>query len=122
MTNFKNPTDIDFTVDENHLYREESITDLKVASIRRLVPVKPDGTEDAGRTPLFLASTQLMTPEGPLPLQARLKATTLADAYKEFPGAMRHALDDMVAQLQQMRQEQSQQQQKEASRIIVPGR
>ena len=37
---------IDFTVDRNNLYREESFTDIKVAAIRRLTPVKPDGTVD----------------------------------------------------------------------------
>jgi len=40
-----------------------------------------------------------------LELQARLQATTLADAFTEFPGAMQKALNEMVAQLQQMRQE-----------------
>ena len=34
---------IDLTVDLNNLYREESFTDVKVAAIRRLTPVKPDG-------------------------------------------------------------------------------
>ncbi|MCJ8499281.1 cytoplasmic protein [Desulfatitalea alkaliphila] len=121
MSQFKDPREIDFTVDQKHLYREEAITDLKVASIRRLVPVLPDGSDDSSRTPIFLASSQLMTPEGPLPLQARLQATTLADAFTEFPGAMQKALNEMVAQLQQMRQEQSQQK-KDESRIIVPGR
>ena len=29
---------IDFTIDKTNLHREESITDLKVGSIRRLVP------------------------------------------------------------------------------------
>ena len=33
-------------VDRDHLYREESFTDLKVATIRRLVPIKPDGSEN----------------------------------------------------------------------------
>lgn len=116
-----NPKDIDFTVDQVNLYREDAITDLKVASIRRLIPIQPDGSDDTSRSPIFVGSTQLMTPEGPLPLQARLQANTLAEAYVEFPGAMRKALDEMVAQLQQMRREQSNQQ-KEASRIIMPGR
>jgi hypothetical protein len=116
-----NPKDIDFTVDQANLYREDAITDLKVASIRRLIPIQSDGSEDTTRSPIFVGSTQLMTPEGPLPLQARLQANTLAQAYVEFPGAMRKALDEMVAQLQQMRREQGNQQ-KETSRIIVPGR
>ena len=49
---------IDFTVDRNHLYREESFTDVKVAAIRRLTPVKSDGSDDDGRDPIFMGQTQ----------------------------------------------------------------
>ena len=37
MSNGEQGQKIDFTVDKNNLYREESITDIKVASIRRLI-------------------------------------------------------------------------------------
>lgn len=121
MTEFKDPRDIDFSVDKANLYREESITDLKVASIRRMVPVKPDGSDDPARSPIFVGSSQLMTPEGPLPLQARLQANNLSEAFEAFPGAMRQALDEVIVQLQQMRQQQENEQ-KNDSRIIVPGR
>jgi len=121
MTEPQSAADIDFTVDQKNLFREESITDLKVASIRRLVPIQADGSDDTTRSPIFVGSTQLMTPEGPLPLQARLQANSLAEAYREFPGAMQRALKEMVAQLQQLRREQAKQK-KESSRIIVPGR
>lgn len=121
MTQFKDPQDIDFTVDQDHLYREESITDLKVASIRRMVPVMPDGSEDTSRKSIFVASSQLMTPEGPLPLQAKLASDNLADAFEEFPKAMRKALDEVIEQLEQMRRQQTNQRNDE-SRIIVPGR
>ena len=122
MSNLGNQRDIDFTVDKSNLYREESITDLKAAVIRRLVPVRPDGSEDTSRTPIFVGTTQLMTPEGPLPIQARLMANTLAEAFEEFPGAMQQALQEVVAQIQEMRQQQASKQKSEQSRIIVPGR
>lgn len=109
---------IDFTVNKNDLYREESVTDLKVASIRRMVPIKPDGSEDSSRSQVFFGSTQLMTPEGPLPIQAQLSATNLEDAMNEFPQAMRKALDDTIERLKQMQQQQ--QQQKGQSRIYTP--
>ncbi|MCP4036268.1 MAG: cytoplasmic protein, partial [bacterium] len=35
--------------DLDNLYREESFTDLKIAQIRRLTPVKPDGSIDESR-------------------------------------------------------------------------
>jgi uncharacterized protein YyaL (SSP411 family) len=119
MADFKNSEDIDFTVDKNNLFREEAITDLKVASIRRLVPIKPDGSDDPSRTPLFMGHSQIMTPEGPLPLQARLPANNLAEAYGVFPEAMQQALSEMIKQLEEMyRQENAKK--KDDSRIIVP--
>ena len=121
MSDGKQGQEIDFTVDKNNLYREESITDLKVASIRRLLPINADGTEDASRTPVFMAQTQLMSPEGPVPLQSALKAGTIEEASDEFPGAMQQALGEMMKHLQKMREQQAHKQ-NEDSRIIMPGR
>lgn len=106
---------IDFSVDKNNLYREEGITDLKVASIRRMIPILPDGTEDGSRSPIFVGATQLMSPQGPVPVQAPIRAATLEEALEAFPEAMRQALDKVIEEARKMRQE-------EASRIIVPGR
>jgi hypothetical protein len=114
-------SDIDFKVDQQNLYREDAITDMKVASIRRMVPIKADGSEDPSRAPMFVGSTQLMTPEGPLPLQARLPANTLKEAFEVFPGTMQQALNDMLRRLEQMQQQQ-QSPKRESSRIIIPGR
>ena len=121
MTDFQNSQDIDFTVDQSNLFREEAITDLKVASIRRLIPIKPDGSDDASRTPIFMGNTQVMTPEGPLPLQARLEANNMAEAFQVFPGAMQQALSEMIQQLQEMYRQEKEKKQDD-SRIIVPGR
>lgn len=121
MSDTEHGQQIDFTVDRNNLYREESITDLKVASIRRLVPINADGTEDASRPPVFMAQTQLMSPEGPVPLQSNLKAGSIDEAIDEFPGAMQQALGEVVEQLKKMREQQARNQNND-SRIIVPGR
>ena len=121
MSNGEQEQRIDFTVDKNNLYREESITDLKVASIRRLVPINGDGTKDASRTPVFMAQTQLMSPEGPVPLQSALKAGSIEEAVDEFPGAMQQALGEVVKRMKTMR-EQQMHKQNEDSRIIMPGR
>ncbi|MCD4716081.1 MAG: cytoplasmic protein [Desulfobacterales bacterium] len=90
---------IDFTVDKENFYREEGFTDLKVASIRRLTPVTSEGEVDKGRLPIFIGVTQVMTSEGPVPIQAALKARTLAQAIEGFPAAMekatREAIEDM---------------------------
>ncbi|MFH2219169.1 MAG: cytoplasmic protein [Pseudomonadota bacterium] len=112
---------IDFTFDRTNLHREASITDLKVGSIRMLVPVTPDGTEDKSRTALYIGHTQLMSPEGPIPIQASLPANSLVEAMDAFPAAMQTALSAMIEKLQHMQQER-QTQKKDKSRIIVPGR
>lgn len=121
MNNFANQKDIDFNIDRNNLYREESLTDLKVASIRKLIPVRADGSDDTTRSPIFYGNTQLMTPEGPLPIQAQLMANNLSEAFDEFPGAMQAALSEMIEQLQKLHREQ-QRRKNESSRIIIPGR
>ena len=113
---------IDFTVDKSNLYREESITDIKVASIRRMVPITEDGMEDPSRSPVFFGHTQILTPQGPLPLQARLMANNLAEAISAFPEAMEKEMTKVVEQLRKMQAEEQQQRQANDSRIIVPGR
>jgi hypothetical protein len=122
MADFDSSQQIDFTVDKGNLYREESISDLKVASIRQLIPVKPDGSDDPSRTPLFMGHTQIMTPEGPLPLQAPLEANNLTEAYEVFPDAMQNALSEMVRQIQEMQRMEREKKAAGDSRIIVPGR
>ena len=107
--------EIDFTVDKNNLYREEGISDMKVASIRRMVPILPDGSEDPARSPIFVGATQLMSPQGPVPLQAPIRATNLDEALDAFPEAMQQALARVLEEARKARSE-------EASRIIVPGR
>jgi len=109
---------IDFIVDQTSLYREEGFTDIQVASVRRLVPVFPNGEEDTSRAPIFIGSSQLMSPQGPLPLQAKLEANNLSEAWDVFPQAMQKAMAAMVKELEKMNAEQKKE---EESRIIVPG-
>lgn len=125
MPNGAEGQNIDFTVNRDNLYREESVTDLKVASIRKMIPIKPDGSDDPQRSEVFFGSTQLMTPEGPLPLQSELSATTLEEAMNEFPSAMQKALEQTIDRLKQMQQQQGQgqgqgQPQGGGSRIYTP--
>lgn len=103
----------DLSVDRDNLYREEVVTDLKAATLRRLVPIRADGTEDDTRTPLFLAETQLMTQGGVLPVQARLEAETLEAAIDIFPEAINQAVERMVEEAREL-------QRREQSRIVVP--
>ncbi len=114
---------IDFSVDRSNLYKEESFTDLKVGNIRRLIPVKPDGSEDKTRNTIFVGQTNLMTPNGPLPIQGVIRAKELQQAVKRFPEAMEVAVERMMEEAQKMKDQQGSEiitKQKEDSRIIIP--
>jgi hypothetical protein len=104
----------DVQVDLANLYREEVFTDLRIATIRRLVPVRADGTTDDSRSPLFSAQTTLMSQAGPLPVEAPIDAATLEEAAAKFPQAIQEAVDRLVEEAREMRR-------REASRIVVPG-
>jgi len=103
----------DVRLDSNSLYREEILTDRKAGTIRRLIPIKLDGSPDTTRVVLFSGQTQLLTPAGVLPLAFEIEATTLEDAIKKFPDAMKRALDEAIEEAREFRREA-------ASRIVVP--
>ena len=111
------PETIDFKMDRQNLFREETFTDLSGRSIRRLTPVKADGMVDKSRQTVFVGHTSLMTPNGPVPLQAPIQAKGLQQAIKRFPEAMQEALARLLAQAQKIK---AQKQQQEDSRIIMP--
>ncbi len=100
--------------DLENLFREESFTDLKIAQIRRLTPVKPDGTPDDTRSVMFIGETQLMSARGPLPIHTPIDASDLNDAFEKFPEAINAAVERMIEEAKEM-------QRQEASRIVVPG-
>ncbi len=109
---------IDFTVNKENLYKEESVTDLKIANIQRLIPINLDESADDSREPIFIGRTQLTTPQGPVPIQAKLEAATLEEAMDIFPQAMEAETQKVVESFKRM---QEQQQKKNDSRIIMPG-
>ncbi len=101
-------------VDRDNLYLEEVFTDLKVATIRRLTPVKSDGSHDEARPTLYQGQTQLMSQMGPLPVSCAIEAASLEEAMDKFGEAMGEAVERMI-------EEARESQRQEASRIIVPG-
>ena len=106
----------DVQMDAANLYREESYTDLKAGTMRKLVPVKADGSDDPSREPIFTAATQIMTPGGVLPLSGEVAgAKTLADAVAGFAPAIKQAIADLREEMAAMQRER-------ASQIVVPGR
>ncbi len=112
------PGGLNFAVDKENLYREESVTDLKTATIQKLIPIKADGSVDDNRDFVFIGRTQLNSPQGPVPIQAKLEGKTLDEAMDLFPAAMEAETQKVVEAFKKM---QEQQQKKQDSRIIVPG-
>ncbi len=108
------PALADISVDTENIYREESFSDMRVASIRQLTPVKLDGSTDEARETLYIGETTLMSQRGPLPVQAPIEAKNLTEAFEKFPEAINQAVEQMIEQAREM-------QRQEASRIVVPG-
>jgi hypothetical protein len=103
----------DVKLDPAGLYKEETFTDRRAGTLRRLTPVTLDGATDPSRPVLFSGQTQLLTPAGVLPLVFELEATTLQEALQQFPDGVKAALEQAIEEAREMRRES-------ASRIVVP--
>ena len=100
-------------MDTESLYQEDNFTDRKVGAIRRLSPVRADGSADPSRPVLFLGQAEIMTNMGPVPINFEIEAQTLADAVIGFAPAAQVAIERTVQQIQEMRRQQ-------ASQLVVP--
>ncbi len=112
----------EFKIDRSNLYIEESFTDLKIGTVKRLTPVKADGSDDKSRKAVFVGHTSIMTPNGPLPIQNVIGAKELAQAVKKFPEAMQEAMDRLIKEVKKYQEQEQSQIQKPDSNIIIPGR
>jgi hypothetical protein len=108
------PNEVDIKLDPNDLYREESYTDRRVGSIRCMVPVKSDGSEDNGRKKLFMGHTQLWSQMGPIPITFEIEADDLDQAIEAFPAAAQEGIQNTLREAEEMRRQQE-------SQIVVPG-
>jgi hypothetical protein len=113
MSDEKNPM-ADMSVDLSNLYKEESFTDLKVASVKQLTPITVDGARDENRAIIFIGQTQLMSQMGPVPVQCEIEAETLEEALGKFPAAVQVAVEKMIEEAKEM-------QRQEANKIVIPG-
>lgn len=104
----------DIRLDPNSLYREETYTDLRAGSLRRMVPVTAEGKDDPTRPVLFEGHASLMTQGGTLPLQFHIEAASLAEALEKFPETAQAALLHTLEELRRLQREQQ-------SSIMVPG-
>src|ERR1700739_3026196 len=100
-------------MDSSQIYREETFTDRRVGTIRRLPPGTAEGADDASRPGLYVGQAQVMTPMGAVPISFELDGTTLSAAIAKFGEAAEQAVQQTVRELQEMRREQ-------ASSLVIP--
>ncbi len=100
--------------DTDDLYMEENITDRRVGSIRRLLPITRSGEPDSSRSTIYSGMAQVMTAAGPIPLNFDIPGDNLEEACKNFSECAQVAVEDMAQKLEEMRRDQ-------ASQIVVPG-
>ncbi len=98
----------------DELYREEIYTDLRLGTIRRLVPVTAEGETDDSRPVRYSGEARIMTPAGMLPLSFEIPAATLAEAVAGFGKAAQQAIEETARELEELRRET-------ASGIVMPG-
>ena len=75
----------EITADLDNLHREDVFSDMRLATIRRLQPVKHDGTPDPTRPTTYIAETTIVSQLGPIPVQSPIEADSLEDAFSKFP-------------------------------------
>jgi hypothetical protein len=100
--------------DAEALYLEENITDRRVGSIRRLVPITRSGEPDSSRPTVYSGMAQVMTAAGPMPLNFDIPGDNLDEVCNNFSECAQVAVEDMAQKLEDMRRDQ-------ASQIVVPG-
>ena len=104
----------EISADLDNLHREDVFSDMRLATIRRLQPIRHDGRPDPSRPTTYIAETTILSQLGPIPVQAPIEADSLKDAFSKFPEAIKAAVERLSDRAQEMRRE-------EASRIVVPG-
>lgn len=116
MSNILEKKLTDISINPDSLYKEESFTDLTYVTIRRLTPVKIDGSLDESRETFYTGMAQLMSPNGPVPVQCIIEgAKSLSEAAAKLPDAVEKAVQAMIAEAKEMERQES-------SRIVIPGR
>jgi hypothetical protein len=107
------PRVADLSLDPSALYLEEVFTDRRVGTIRRLTPVKSDGSPDKSRPALYVGETQVLTPAGALPIGFEIPAASLDEAAGKFGSLAKEAIERTVKEIEELRRQA-------ASSIVIP--
>ena len=102
-------------IDVDNLYRDETFSDLTYVTIRKLTPVKKDGSVDESREIKYTGMAQLMSPNGPVPVHCMIDgAKSLEEAIDKMPDEIEKTVQAMISEAQEMEKQ-------EKSRIVMPG-
>jgi hypothetical protein len=107
------PRTSDLNLDLAGMFLEETFTDRRVGTLRRLTPVKSDGSPDPARAVIYVGETQVMTPMGALPIAFEIPGASLDEVAGKFGALAKAAIERTVRELQELRREA-------ASQIVVP--
>ncbi len=113
MATGTSPRAADMNLDPAALYLEEVFTDRRIGTIRRLSPVKSDGSPDSKRPVLYIGETQVLTPAGALPIGFEIPAGSLDEAAGKFGMLAKEAIEKTVKEIEELRRQA-------ASSIVVP--
>ena len=100
-------------MDPAALFREEIFTDRQAGTLRRLSPVKADGSPDPARRTVYIDEAQLLTSVGALPLSFEIEAQSLEEAVKKYGDGVKQAYEAALDEFQEMRR-------RAASPLIIP--
>ena len=103
----------DLRMHADDLYHEEIFTDRRAGNIRRLTPVKSDGSIDEARQVLYIGQSQILTPMGAIPITFEIPASSLGEAVDKFAGEAETAVESTLQELRELRREA-------ASSIVIP--
>ena len=97
----------------NDLWLEETYTDRRVGTLRKMTPVSGSGAPDPARKITWAGETQVMSTLGALPISFQIEAATRDDAARKFGPLAKIAIERTVRELQELRRQQ-------ASSIVIP--
>lgn len=103
----------ELSMDPAALYREETYTDRRAGTIRRLTPVLADGSDDPARDVLYIGQAQILTPMGAMPIAFEIAAGSLGEAAEKFGDAASVAVERTAREIEELRREA-------ASQIVIP--
>ena len=94
----------------NSLYKEETFTDLESGAIKRFTPIADHAPDQVK----YVAVATIMTPRGPIPVNAPIEGvTSLDEACGKFKEAVDSHIKEMVRRAEEYQKEQR-------TRIITP--